>query len=144
MSCLLRRRAVVMERAYPDLALRRILAASTSAEIHRTSDNHDPMQKLHQELHNIPCISPFEISWYESLLSDRLRRITALHDIGISHGDIRDDHFRLAGDFYDTVLYDFSASYVFSPSIPYRWRLRRLSDLRRDEREILWQIVLQR
>lgn len=150
MSCLLRRRAVVMERIYPDLASRRILAAAASptspAEIHwiNVDHDHDPMQRLHQELHNIPCISPFEITWYESLLSDRLRRTTCLHDIGIIHGDIRDDHFRIPGDFYDTVLYDFSASYVFSPSIPCRWRLRRLWDLRRDEREMLWQIVLER
>jgi len=107
----LRRRAVVLEAIKPELASRRILAAETPS-------TPGLVECLFQKLKEL-SISPFEIQWYESLFEDRIRRVTALHDIGITHGDIRDRHFRLPGDFYDTVLYDFSISYTISPKWPY-------------------------
>lgn len=67
-----------------------------------------------------PSLSPFEQDWYTSLLKDRLPRLDTLHRVGITHGDIHDLHFRLPDDFYDTVLYDFSASYTFSEKEPFR------------------------
>ena len=137
-SCMLRRRAVVLETIYPDLASRRILAAKTHCV-------DDLTNSLHQDL-QVKDISKFEIEWYKSLLSDRLLRIAALHNIGLTHGDVRDDHFRLPNDFYDTVLYDFSASYTFSPSIPCRKRkwLQPLSVIQNTERETVLRIILER
>ena len=135
-SCVLRRRAVVLETIYPDLASRRVLAAKSHCI-------DDLVNSFHQSLQE-KGINPFEMDWYGSLFNDRLRRITALHDIGITHGDVRDDHFRLPNDFYDTVLYDFSASYTFSFSMPCRRRLQCLSVLKNNEREMLFRIMLER
>ncbi|KAL2811843.1 hypothetical protein BJX63DRAFT_397930 [Aspergillus granulosus] len=100
------RRAVVLEAVKPKLRSRRILAADSN-----------PMPKSF--LLDIP-LSSFEREWYWSLLCDRLRRLAALHRIGILHGDLYDHHFRLPDDFYDTVLFDFSASYTFTPRQPFR------------------------
>ncbi|KAI9934624.1 hypothetical protein MW887_000240 [Aspergillus wentii] len=114
----LRRRAVVLEAIYPRLSSRRIFAET---------DHDDSLaQEFYERLSiHIPNISQFEKDWYASLFRNRLRQITTLHDIGIIHGDVRDDHFRLPKDYYDTVLYDFSVSYTFSPSMPCRRRRRR-------------------
>lgn len=104
----LRRRAVVLEAIKPELASRRILAAETLSAS-------GLVEEFSRRLRGLSlCL--FEMQWYESLFENRIRRITALYDIGITHGDIRDDHFRLRGDFYDTVLHDFSVSYTFSPT----------------------------
>lgn len=64
-------------------------------------------------------LSTLERRWYESLFIDRLKRLTALHSIGITHGDIKEDHFRLPGDFHDTVLFDFSRAYTITSERPY-------------------------
>lgn len=137
-SCMLRRRAVVLEKIYPDLASRRVLAAEADSMDNLTNS-------LHQDLQEKGMRS-FEINWYTSLFSDRLRRIAALHNIGLTHGDVRDDHFRLPNDFYDTVLSDFSASYTFSPSIPCRRRkrLKPLSVLQDIEKSTVFRIILER
>ncbi|PWY91291.1 hypothetical protein BO94DRAFT_583912 [Aspergillus sclerotioniger CBS 115572] len=103
-----RQRAVVLERLEPTISHRRILGAATP----------DISTPFYHSLEDL-SICPFEIDWYASLAEDRCRRVNALLDIGIVHGDIRDDHFRLPGDFYDIVLYDFSMAYTFTPIIPY-------------------------
>lgn len=100
-------RAIVLESIRPKLASRRILAA------HR-EDNCEI-----QDQFNHLGLSDFELEYYHSLFHDRIRRLLVLHKLGITHGDVRDDHFRLPGDFYDTVLYDFSHSYTFSSVMPY-------------------------
>lgn len=41
-----------------------------------------------------------------------------LYLIGITHGDIKEDHFRLLGDFYDTILFDFSYAYMITLEQP--------------------------
>lgn len=64
-------------------------------------------------------LSTLEKRWYESLFTDRLKRLTALHSIGITHGDIKEDHFRLPRDFHDTVLFDFSRAYTITSERPY-------------------------
>lgn len=137
-SCMLRWRAVVLEKIYPDLASRHVLAAEADCMDNLTNS-------LHQDLQEKGMCS-FEINWYTSLLSDRLRRIATLHNIGLIHGDVRDDHFRLPNDFYDTVLYDFSVSYTFSPSIPCRRRkrLKPLSVLQDIEKSTVFRIILER
>ncbi|KAE8355339.1 hypothetical protein BDV28DRAFT_129142 [Aspergillus coremiiformis] len=138
-SCILRRRAVVLEAIFPKLRSRRILA--------QTNTHHDSLiQEFRERLQiDILNISPFEKDWYTSLFSNRLRQITTLHDIGITHGDVRDDHFRLPEDYYDTVLYDFSASYTFSPSMPCNKRRRRpLLTVAKLERQQLHRIILNR
>lgn len=99
-------RALVLEAVKPDLRSRRILAVAISAIP-------DSFQ------HNI-FLSWFEREWYWSLQCDRLRRLAALHRVGITHGDVQDHHFRLPGDIYDTVLFDFSESYTFRPTRPFR------------------------
>ncbi|RAK97447.1 uncharacterized protein BO80DRAFT_364181, partial [Aspergillus ibericus CBS 121593] len=107
------RRAIVLEAIKPDIRSRRILAESPSPSPESYSES--CLQTL-TTLH----LSPFEQEWYRSLLSDRLRRLNALHRMGITHGDVQDWHFRLPDDFHDTVLYDFSEAYTFSPKLPFR------------------------
>lgn len=65
-------------------------------------------------------LSPFEREWYCSLLKDQLRRLDALHQIRVTYGYVKDCHFWLFSDIYDTVLYDFSESYMFSKKWPFR------------------------
>ncbi|KKK18572.1 hypothetical protein ARAM_005729 [Aspergillus rambellii] len=99
------RRAIILEAIQPCLASRRVLAANNV-------DATELITKFSQRLQNLQLkLSCFEKEWYRSLFTDRLRRLTTLHRIGITHGDVREDHFRIPGDFYDTVLYDFSISY---------------------------------
>ncbi|RAK96295.1 uncharacterized protein BO80DRAFT_497068 [Aspergillus ibericus CBS 121593] len=100
-------RAIVLESIRPKLASRRILAA-------HGEDNSEIQNQLKQL-----GLSDLELEYYHSLFHDRIRRLLVLHKLGITHGDVRDDHFRLPGDFYDTVLYDFSHSYTFSSVMPY-------------------------
>ncbi|OGM40894.1 hypothetical protein ABOM_010009 [Aspergillus bombycis] len=102
-------RAVVLEAIVPKLHSRRILAGRTSQL---------PEGSL-EVLAKLP-FSSFERDWYRSLLNDRLRRLDALHRLGVTHGDVQDWHFRLPGDFYDTVLYDFSEAYTVSSRWPFR------------------------
>ncbi|PWY83661.1 hypothetical protein BO94DRAFT_519127 [Aspergillus sclerotioniger CBS 115572] len=104
-------RAIILEAIKPNVRSRRILAESP--ETHSTSFTHT--------LAKLP-LSPFEYSYYLSLFHDRLHRLNALHKLGIIHGDIQDWHFRLPDDFHDTVLYDFSEAYTFTPKLPLRFR----------------------
>lgn len=131
-SYLSRSRAIVLEAIKPELASRRILATEARSEVSLT----EHIEGFSEELDNI-VLSHFEKSWYQSLFSDRLRRLTTLHNIGITHGDVRDHHFRLSGDFYDTVLYDFSSSYNFSPTRPCLRRPQPLSILKNNEQNML-------
>lgn len=95
----LRPRAVVLEALEPKISSRRVL----SAEIPAAALEAD-MKEFERELKTISSLlTDFEIDWYRPLLSDRLRRVAALHEIGITHGDVRDDHFRIPGDFYDML-----------------------------------------
>ncbi|PKY04239.1 hypothetical protein P168DRAFT_154510 [Aspergillus campestris IBT 28561] len=100
-------RAIVLEALRPSFRSRRVLGENTTQLPEPFSDI----------LTNSP-LSPFEYEWYCSLLKDRIRRLDALHRINVTHGDIEDRHFRIPGDFYDTVLYDFSESYTFSVKMP--------------------------
>ncbi|KAJ5586906.1 uncharacterized protein N7459_002671 [Penicillium hispanicum] len=113
-------RAVVLDAVRPELGSRRILSEDVN---HLPRSFSITLQTLSETLCTTPemaSISPFEQKWYHSLLKDRLRRLDALHRIGITHGDIHDFHFRLPNDIYDTVLYDFSESYTFSEKQPFR------------------------
>lgn len=105
--------AVVLEALKPKTASRRVLSAEIPAAL-KTD-----VKEIYRKLKAFSLLTDFEIDWYCSLFSDRLRQVAALHEIGITHGDIRDDHFRIPGDFYDIALYDFSASYTFTFSRPY-------------------------
>ncbi|KAJ0417515.1 hypothetical protein BJY00DRAFT_325499 [Aspergillus carlsbadensis] len=113
------RRAVVLEAIRPKLASRRLIAATQEK---RTA--------FRSRLNNLGTLTEFEKEYYTSFLIDRTKRLSALHNLGITHGDIKDDHFRLPGDYHDTVLYDFSCSYTFSPETPYLVNLRRPRSLR--------------
>ena len=137
MDYLFRPRAIVLETIKPELASRRILAAETRSTFDLTLQ----IEEFSEELDNI-ALSHFEKNWYQSLFSDRLRRLTALHNIGITHGDLKDEHFRLPEDFYDTVLYDFSSSYTFSPSRPCVRRPKPLTILKNNEQSMLRGLVL--
>ncbi|KAE8404445.1 hypothetical protein BDV37DRAFT_247413, partial [Aspergillus pseudonomiae] len=122
-------RAVVLEAIIPKLSSRRILAerGSQLPEI-----SLEALAKL--------SLSSFERDWYISLLNDRLRRLDALHRLGVTHGDVQDWHFRVPGDFYDTVLYDFSEAYTVSPKWPFRinhGKPRPLRGIAKGEREIV-------
>ncbi|KAE8336622.1 hypothetical protein BDV24DRAFT_109529 [Aspergillus arachidicola] len=113
-----KKRAIVLEAIRPKLCSRRILAEDAPSFLEDFSGIN-------------PALSTFEREWYSSLLNDRLRRLEALHRIGVTHGDVKDCHFRLPGDMYDTVLYDFSESYTFSPKWPFRVNSGRPRPLRR-------------
>lgn len=122
------RRAIVLEAIKPDFRSRRILAADNPLAL--PGSFQEDIEKL--------SLSPFERDWYCSLLGDRLRRLGALHRIGVTHGDVKDWHFRLPGDFHDTVCFDFSDSYTFSPKWPFRvssGRPRPLSRISEGERK---------
>ena len=117
----------MLEAIKPNLRSRRVLGENTSQLSETFSDI----------LTNVP-LSPFERDWYCSLLKDRLRRLDALHQIGVTHGDVRDCHFRLPGDTYDTVLYDLSEAYTFSKKKPLRvnsGKPRPLERISKGERE---------
>lgn len=105
-----RRQAVVLEAIKPDIACRRILATGDASMSNLK-------EGFSMRLNSLP-LGSFEVDWYGSLLTDRLRRVDALYDIGIVHGDIEDHHFRLPGEFYDIVLYDF-LYHIHSPKVPY-------------------------
>ncbi|KAF4229291.1 hypothetical protein CNMCM8980_005044 [Aspergillus fumigatiaffinis] len=107
------RRAIILEAIKPELASRRILAAHNHNGTGRVESLRRGLQNLNLNL------SDFEREFYCSLLADRCRRLSTLHSLAITHGDVKDEHFRLPGDFHDTVLYDFSVSYTFSPEPPY-------------------------
>lgn len=100
----LRPRGIVLEAIKPISGSRRLLS-----ETQVSGSLADKIEWLSQEMDKQP-LSELEKKWYKSLSIDRLRRVATLHDLGIIHRDIRDDHFRLPNDFYDTVLYDFSSS----------------------------------
>ncbi|GKZ91549.1 hypothetical protein AnigIFM59636_004180 [Aspergillus niger] len=103
-------RAIALECIRPKLSSRRILAA------HKEHSHGD---KFKDKLSGLGSLSDFEVDYYDSLFTDRIRRLLTLHRLGITHGDIKDEHFRLPMDFFDTALYDFSHSYTFSPVKPY-------------------------
>ncbi|GKZ73482.1 hypothetical protein AnigIFM50267_010412 [Aspergillus niger] len=103
-------RAIALECIRPKLSSRRILAAGKE---------HSHGDKFKEKLSGLGSLSDFEVDYYDSLFTDRIRRLLTLHRLGITHGDIKDEHFRLPMDFFDTVLYDFSHSYTFSPVKPY-------------------------
>ncbi|PYI01819.1 hypothetical protein BO78DRAFT_378263 [Aspergillus sclerotiicarbonarius CBS 121057] len=129
-------RAVVLESIRPKLASRRILSACRENSC-----------EFQSQLNILGFLSVFETEYYHSLFHDRIRRLLALHRLGITHGDVRDDHFRLPGDFYDTVLYDFSHSYTFSPVTPYLVNFRppcSLKDIANNEQAMVKQQICRR
>ncbi|CAG7978308.1 unnamed protein product [Penicillium olsonii] len=131
-------RAVVVEAIKPDLSSRRILSEAVNSQSESFLTILRMLSERFCTTPGVILLSPFEQDWYHSLLKDRLRRLDALHRIGITHGDIRDHHFRLPDDIYDTVLYDFSESYTFSMKQPFRvngGRPRPLSLISEGERE---------
>lgn len=108
----------MLEAIQPRLCSRQIFSEDNT---HLSKDFPAVFEAAAKELGNgMLSLSPFEQDWYRSLLKDRLRRVDALHRIGVIHGDIHDLHFRLPNDIYDTVLYDFSESYTFSKKQPFQ------------------------
>ncbi|PYH94165.1 hypothetical protein BO71DRAFT_380100 [Aspergillus ellipticus CBS 707.79] len=116
----LRPRAIVLERIKPNLSSRRILGVSPGRKFHLFDSFVAEITEL--------SLSCFEKKWFTSLAIDRLRRLTALHEIGIIHRDICDEHFRLH-DYYDSVLYDFSHSYIVNSPWPFPKRFKPLMEL---------------
>uniref|UniRef100_A0A093XBF6 Protein kinase domain-containing protein n=1 Tax=Talaromyces marneffei PM1 TaxID=1077442 RepID=A0A093XBF6_TALMA len=107
-----KKRILVIEYLRPSLTSRCICSNSVPAYFSKD------LELLRKEKTHIN-LSNLEKRWYESLFIDRLKRLTALHSIGITHGDIKEDHFRLPGDFHDTVLFDFSRAYTITSERPY-------------------------
>lgn len=106
-------RSLVIEHLWPSPSLRSRCLCSSSVPSYLSAE----LQCLRDDYaHN--TLSSLEISWYESLFIDRLKRLTALHSLGISYGDIKEDHFRLPSDFHDTVLFDFSRAYTITQQRP--------------------------
>ena len=140
-------RAVVVEAIKPDLRSRRVLCEAVNSQSESFITILRTLSERFCTTPEVILLSSFEQEWYHSLLKDRLRRLDALHRIGITHGDIHDFHFRLPNDIYDTVLYDFSESYTFSMKQPFRvcgGRPRPLSRISEGERERVLLHVLNR
>lgn len=141
------KRAVILEAIRPKLCSRRILSDDVT---HLPQTFSGILETLSERFHTSPevvSLSSFEKEWYHSLLKDRLRRLDALHRIGVTHADIHDFHFRLPDDFYDTVLCDFSESYTFSNKQPFRinhGRPRPLSLISAGEHERVLVSILER
>ncbi|KAJ5549792.1 hypothetical protein N7535_002267 [Penicillium sp. DV-2018c] len=114
------RRAIIFERIVPKLSSRRILAAVANDD----TQTKQHIESLRSRLQSLD-LSDFEGEFYRSLLTDRCRRLSTLHSLAITHGDVKDEHFRIPGDFYDGVFYDFSHSYTFSPELPYSVNIRK-------------------
>ncbi|PLB43942.1 hypothetical protein P170DRAFT_480886 [Aspergillus steynii IBT 23096] len=136
MSYALRPRALVLERVSPAICSRRLLGESP-----RPSSS--LFESFVTKIGDLP-LSSFEKEWYISLSIDQLQRLAALHDIGILHHDICDEHFRMPHDFYDTVLYHFSHSYTIHTPWPYVRRPKPLVELIRIEQEEVLSGVLGR
>lgn len=131
-------RAIALECIRPKLSSRRILAAC---------DEHSHGNEFKNKLRGLGSLSDFEVDYYDSLFTDRIRRLLTLHRFGIIHGDIKDEHFRLPTDFFDTVLYDFSHSYTFSPVKPYsisRGQPRPLKNISSGEQTEVESLVFER
>ncbi|GAQ44987.1 uncharacterized protein AtWU_01741 [Aspergillus tubingensis] len=131
-------RAIALECIRPKLSSRRILAAC---------NEHSHGNEFKDRLRGLGSLSDFEVDYYDSLFTDRVRRLLTLHRLGIAHGDIKDEHFRLPMDFFDTVLYDFSHSYTFSPVKPYsinRGQPRPLKNISRGEQTEVESLVFER
>lgn len=114
---------VVLEQLRPSLRSRCIFSNSVpsylAADLQLLRDDLDAFEREEREDESLRCLAPLERKWYESLLIDRLRRLSALHSIGVTPGDIKEDHFRLSNnDFHDIPLFDFSHSYTFTPQRP--------------------------
>lgn len=142
--------AIVLEAIKLVLASRRVLAAEVLSDL--ASDLAEPLAHFTEKLKELLLakevqLTEFELNWYQSLFGDRLRRMLLCTLLGITHGDIRDHHFRLPTDFYDTVLYDFSISYTLSPSGTYLIKFRRpksLAFIKAREQMHLEELVLER
>lgn len=107
------KRALVIELLRPSPSLKSRCICSNSFPDHFDED----LRILREETED-KKLSALEARWYESLFIDRLKRLTAMHSIGITHGDIKEDSFRLFNDFHDTVLFDFSHAYTIMPQRP--------------------------
>ncbi|KAL5359228.1 hypothetical protein BJX96DRAFT_148019, partial [Aspergillus floccosus] len=90
-----RPRGIILERMGKGCSARRIIAAHVDFESTLEMKVHEITRKLDEML-----LSDFEKRWYRSLSIDRLQGITALHNLGITHRDIREDHFHLPKDFF--------------------------------------------
>lgn len=85
----LRSRGIVLEAIKPTSDSRRLLGETQVSGVLA-----DRIHWLDEQMDKI-SLSEWEKQWYRSLTIDRLRRVATLHDFGIIHGDIRDDHFRV-------------------------------------------------
>lgn len=117
-------RAIILEPLRSSLRSRCICSSPAPsylmADLQLLRDDLDAFESEGREGRSARYLPPFERKWCESLFIDRLKRLTALHSIGVTHGDIKEDHFRLSDDdFHDTVLFDFSHSCTFTPQRPY-------------------------
>lgn len=64
---------------------------------------------------NLP---PVEEMWYSQIFLERAVKLTILHAICITHGDIKNDCFQIPHHPHDVALYDFSLAYTFTPEKP--------------------------
>lgn len=113
-----------MEPLRSDLESRCLLSADIP--IHLTRD----VEKIRERLKELK-LPELEAKWCQSLLIDRLRILTVLHTLALTHGDIKEEHFRLPGEFHDVGLFDFSRSYTFTPRLPYMTNASRPRTLKR-------------
>ncbi|KAH0829824.1 hypothetical protein FOPE_10606 [Fonsecaea pedrosoi] len=130
-----RRQGVVTDLLQPGIQDRRLQSASVP-EVFRPY-----LDELQFALVNAD-LSDVEGSWYLSVLNNRLKMVTVLHALGISHGDIKGDSFGLPQSLHDIALHDFSRSYTFTPERPCRLRVGPLKQVMDVERRQVQETVL--
>lgn len=113
-----------METLRFDLASRCLLPAEVPKYLEKN------VAEIQEKLHGLG-LPAFEKQWYQSLFVDRLRILTVLHALAITHGDIKEEHFRLSDEFHDVGIFDFCRSYTYTPRFPYMTNAARPRTLKR-------------
>jgi serine/threonine protein kinase len=109
----------------PDVLLEGIVMSLLSAEasyryLHSSeipSHLREPMAALQAQLNTLN-LPPVEEMWYSQIFLERAVKLTILHAICITHGDVKNNCFQIPHHPHDVALYDFSLAYTFTPEKP--------------------------
>jgi hypothetical protein len=63
-------------------------------------------------------LPPVEEMWYLQTFLDRANKLTTLHALCITHGDVKNECFQIPQYPHDVALYDFSLAYTLTREKP--------------------------